>query len=144
MSPAQALRDASDPQAVADLVARFPSPESIGGRRLFDPTWALEKLPRDPTARLTAVETRITEQREHNTADHHRYDDLRARGLAALSDYDITISSGGRPLEALHCALQLKTNHITYGHSTLLALESERAALLDAIERNRPPQLALF
>ena len=136
MSPAQVLRDATDPQAVADLVARFPSPESIGGRRFFDPTWALEKLPSDHQARIAALTARIAEQEVHIAGDHARYNDLRARGLAALSDYDITISSGGRPLDALHSALQLKTNHLTYGNSAL-------AAMLAELERERP-QMALF
>lgn len=144
MSTAQDLRSATDPELVAALIRRYPPPDGIGRRQHFDPSWALEKLPREPGVRLAALEARIAEQQAKNAADASRYDDIRARGLDAMSDYDITISSGGRPLDALHSALTFKTNHITYGNSMMAALEAEHVILRDAIERDRPPQLALF
>lgn len=104
----------------------------------------MEKLPSEPGARLAALEARIAEQQEKNTADAARYDNIRARGLNALSDYDITISSGCCPLDALQFALTLKANHITYGHSMMAALVAEHACLQDALDSGRSPQMSLF
>jgi len=128
---AAALVAAVAPAAVAALIARYPEAEHVGIRSNWyelDPHSA-RRVPVAPAARAGYLAKLIDSNQAELQRDIARYNDLRARGLAALSRCDILISSGGRPLEALRCALDLKTAHISYHLSILvrLALELEDA-----------------
>lgn len=128
---AAALVAAVAPAAVAALIARYPEAEHIGIRwNWYDlnPHTA-RRVPVAPAARAEYLAKLIESNQAELQRDIARYNELRARGLAALYRADILISSGGRPLEALRCALDLKTAHISYRLSILvrLALELEDA-----------------
>lgn len=128
---AAALVAAVAPAAVAALIARYPEAEHVGIRSNWyelDPHSA-RRVPVAPAARADYLAKLIDSNQAELQRDIARYNDLRARGLAALCRADILISSGGRPLEALRCALDLKTAHISYHLSILvrLALELEDA-----------------
>ena len=128
---AAALVAAVAPAAVAALIARYPEAEHVGIRSNWnelDPHSA-RRVPVAPAARADYLAKLIDSNQAELQRDIARYNDLRVRGLAALSRCDILISSGGRPLEALRCALDLKTAHISYHLSILvrLALELEDA-----------------
>lgn len=146
MQTAEALRKAADPELLAALVAAFPSPEAIAPRRYFANELALEKLPDvhgDLDRRLEILSTRREAALAELAKDLDRYADLLSRKLDALSDYDITIAHGGKPLEALYGALKFKIAHASYqlsmSQALTLAIEETNAA----IERARP-QLDLF
>ncbi len=143
MTPAEALRAATDPDAVQVCLAAFPDPEEVGCRQKFDPGCVLDGIPQGLDDRLAKLEARRNLVADELQADLARYLDIRSRKLEALSDYDITISSTNNPLGALHMSLSLKCAHISYGNSKLQALEQ---AILDTRARmqSERPQLALF
>lgn len=137
---AAALVAAIAPAAVAALIARYPEAEHVGIRSNWydlDPHSA-RRVPVAPAARVDYLAKLIDSNQAELQRDIARYNDLRARGLAGLSRCDILISSGGRPLEALRCALDLKTAHISYHLSILvrlaLELEDAQAALARAVK----------
>ena len=104
---AAALVAAVAPAAVAALIARYPEAEHVGIRSNWnelDPHSA-RRVPVAPAARADYLAKLIDSNQAELQRDIARYNDLRVRGLAALSRCDILISSGGRPLEALRCAL---------------------------------------
>lgn len=146
MQTAEALRQAADPELLAALVAAFPSPEAIEPRRYFANEWALEKIPSlegDLDRRLEILSTRREAALAKLEKDLDRYTDLLTRKLDALSDYDITIAYGGKPLEALYGALKFKIAHASYQLSMGHALTVAIAETMAVIERARP-QLDLF
>lgn len=137
---------ATDPAAVAAVIAAFPSAEEIGIRERWqdlNPHLG-ERVPKAPAAREAYLLGQIDRYQKSHLAGVSHYNKLRAQGLAALSPYDLCISSGNDPLGALRCALRLKDAHISYDLSILvklsLELEDVRTELADA----EPPQLALF
>lgn len=143
MQTAQEIRATVPPALVEALLDRYPAGGSIGKRTVFDPKHAIPSVPQDldkRLERLTLLRTDAASELERNLA---RYADLRANGLAALSDYDILIASQGDALYALRMALQLKVAHISWDLSTLDCIESEMNNATQALERARP-QLALF
>ena len=138
MSTAQELRAAVDSQAVLALVAAFPKPEQVGCRHHFEPAWIIGKLPKELNARLFQLQSRRAEQVTFLAMDTVRYDELRTGGLAALSDFDCTISSGNDPFTGLHMAFSLKVAHISYANSALAALDQAIAETRAAIQADRP------
>lgn len=78
---------------------------------------------------------------QRDIATYTRY---REQGLAALSAYDVCISSGNNPLGALRTALRLKDAHISYDLSILVKLTLELEDVKTELAEAEPPQLALF
>lgn len=131
---------AADPAAVAAVIADFPEAEEIGMRSdpaSFNPH--SKPPPKDPAKRAQYLREQIEKWRLDVDRDIERYNELRDRGLAALSDYDINLSG---PLCALRTALSLKDAHISYGLTMSHNLRLELASTLQAL--GQPPQLALF
>lgn len=146
MQAADTIRQSTDPELLAALVAAFPTPEAIAPRRYFDPVWALEKMPAldgDLDRRLEILSTRHETAQAELAKDLARYQDLLTRKLDALSDYDLTIAYGGQALDALYGALKFKIAHASYQLSTSQALALAIEETLAAMERAQP-QLDLF
>ncbi|WP_459203492.1 hypothetical protein ACQVRV_00105 (plasmid) [Ralstonia pseudosolanacearum] len=132
---AAALVAAVDPADVAAVIAEYPEAEDVGIRE----NWfelnphVSRRVPKAPAARAEYLAKLIEENQDELQDDIARYNELRERGLAALTPYDICISSGNDPLGALRCALDLKDAHISYQLSILvrlaLELEDTRAEL---------------
>lgn len=125
---------------VSALVASFPEPEDIDLRKEI-PT-NRKPLPQDLEQRCVSLREEIERCRLTLEKDIERYNDLRRRGLAAVSQYDIVCSSGGDPLNALRTALRLKNAHISYAMTMGHGLQLELANTLKEI--GEAPQLALF
>lgn len=143
---AAALVAATDPADVAAVIAAFPEADQIGLRENWqdlDPHVG-RRVPKAPADRAEHLSRLIETYQGELQRDIARYNDLRARGLAALSDYDICISSGGDPLGALRCALRLKDAHVSYALSVLVKLSLELEDTQAALAAAAPPQLALF
>lgn len=128
---AAALIAAADPAAVAAVVADFPEAEKIGLRDnwlTLNPHLG-QRVPKAPAARVKYLAQRIEHMQGALQEDITRYNELRAKAIAALSAYDVCISSGCDPVGALRTALRLKDAHISYDLSLLvkLALDLEDA-----------------
>ena len=137
---------AGDPAAVAAVLADFPPAEDIRIRERWqelDPNLT-KKAPRDLAAREAFLLAKVASYEASRLASIARYNDLRDRGLAALSPYDICISSGNDPLGALRCALRLKDAHISYDLSILVCLHLELDEVRALRVGSMSPQLALF
>lgn len=134
---------AADPAAIAAVLADFPEAEEIGMRSdpaSFNPH--TKPPPKDPAKRAQYLREQIEKRRLEVDRDIETYNHLRDKGLAALCDYDINVSSGGNPVGALRTALSLKSAHISYGLTMSHNLRLELASTLQ--ELGQPPQLALF
>ncbi len=59
-------------------------------------------------------EAQCRQYRQDLDRSQQRMADLEARGIAAMSRYDIEIAHGGRAEEALRMAQYLVSNHIAY------------------------------
>jgi hypothetical protein len=137
---------AIEQSAVVAILAEFPPPEEIRRRENWmecapDET---KKAPRDLAAREVFISAKIDSYEKSRLNDIRQYNHLRDHGLAALSPYDVCISSGGRPLDALRCALLLKTAHISYNLSVLIRLHLELEEVRALRAGSLSPQLALF
>lgn len=143
---AAALVTAIAPAAVAAVIAEFPDAEHVG----ICPTWPDiqphqgRRVPKDAAERAQYLAQRIESQQAELQGNISSYNRLREAGLAALSGYDICISSGGNPLAALRTALQLKKNHISYDLSILVRLTLELEDTQTELANATPPQQALF
>jgi hypothetical protein len=73
-----------------------------------------------------------------------RYKELRDKGPAVLSDYDVVISGSRDPLGALRCALRLKVAHISYDLTVALGLGRELEQLEDELAAEDAMQFCLF
>ncbi|HGO6073743.1 TPA: hypothetical protein ACK3Q6_004477 [Burkholderia cepacia] len=120
MLDAQAIRDKVDAAHVAALLDRAPSFDSF----VFSHTpeafanWALcegiKQWPADPAKRIETVRRLEAQVDVQLASARSRYEKIRAEGIAALSDYDLVIASGGDPYGALSTALLLTRNHCRY------------------------------
>lgn len=120
MLNAQAIRDKVDAAHVAALLDRAPPFDSF----VFPHTpatfanWALcegiKQWPGDAAERIGKVRELEAQIDVQLASARTRYETIRAEGVAALSDYDITIASGGDPYGALATALLLTSNHCRY------------------------------
>lgn len=143
---AAALVAAVDPAATAAVIAGFPEAEKIGVRgnwQDLDPHLGqrVPKAPADRAAYLARMIERYQAELQRDIATYNRY---RENGLAALSAYDVCISSGRNPLGALRTALRLKDAHISYALSMLVKLSLELEDVKTELAEAEPPQLALF
>ena len=113
-----------------------PRPNGYGGEHL------LHRLPKDPAELVEELHRRVAAQKVELDKERQRYDDIRRRGPAALSDYDIAIAHRNCE-DAVRCSLMLKTAHVSAAVSGLMIL---RQALEDAAERleRERPQMMLF
>lgn len=137
---------AVDQAAVAAVIADFPPAEDIRIRehwRELDPTLTA-KAPRDLPAREAFLLAKVANYEKSRLDSITRYNDLRDRGLSALSPYDICISSSRDPVGALRCALRLKDAHISYDLSLLVRLHLELDEVRALRAGSMSPQLALF
>lgn len=134
---------AADPAAIAAVIAEFPEAEKVSIRT----NWTdIEAYPSHRAPKVLADRAAYLAQKiEQNEAELQRdigiYTRYREQGTAALSAYDVCISSGNNPLRALRTALSLKHAHISYHLSILVKLALE---LEDVKAELTPPQLALF
>ena len=106
------------------------------------PRHLLERLPKDPAEVVEELQRRIEDQRGEVVKQRQRYDDVRNRGQAAMSDYDLGIAHSDAA-DAVRCALILKYAHVSNAVSGLLKLREALEEATATLERERP-QLALF
>ena len=130
----------------AYVIASFPKGEDIPIRenwQSIDPH-SSKRVPKAPAARMEYLADRVEQFKKSHLNAVARYERYRAQGLAALSPYDVCISSGDDPVGALRCALRLTNAHVSYDLTILVRLSSELDALRAEQVAAEPPQLALF
>jgi len=138
-----ARRAAYTPDVHRATIAAWPEGKAIGPRKNGTyPAHLLERLPKDPALVVEELQRRIEDQRGEVVKERQRYDDIRTRGHAALSNYDIGIAHDDAA-DAVRCALMLKDAHVSYAVSGLLKLRERLEEATATLERERP-QLALF
>lgn len=131
-----------DPADVSAVLADYPEPEDIELRAEIPKPYRKKPMPTDGKLRVVALREEIERCRKTLEVDIERYNELRRRGLDAVTHYDIVISSGGNPTNALRTALRLKQAHISYAMTMGHGLQLELAKTLKEI--GEAPQLALF
>lgn len=137
---------AADPAEVAAVIASFPKGEDIAIRdnwQAINPHFGA-RVPKAPAARMAYLTERVEQHKKSHLVAIGRYDSLRELGLAALSPYDVCISSGDNPVSALRCALRLTNAHVSYDLTILIQLSDELESLRCEVVAAEPPQLALF
>jgi hypothetical protein len=94
----------------------WPDPEKIKPHN-YSSSFIPKKLSGDLAQARTTIE-KLKEIHERALAqDVERYNALRFTGVQAVSQYDLNYCYQGNAAKALHNALQLKFNHITYQNS---------------------------
>lgn len=86
--------------------------------------WLERDLPRNSAKRLQKMRELLERERLQLADDRRRYEDIVARGAAALSRFDREIAYGGNDDLARASALALKYNHIRLGLGRIRWLES--------------------
>lgn len=138
------VRAEADQHAIAYYCGGWPGADQIEARGShFDPDSFIGALPREPAARLDALRAKRDSHADQLGMDCTRYEHIRTRGIAVISDSDLTIAYGGDALLACRGSLQLKTAHISLDRSVLAALDAKFEACMREIERDRL-RLALF
>jgi len=99
--------------ALPALLKKFPPADQIGPREW---KWIENRKPRQDD---------IVDAEKDLAVDIARYDDLRKRGGDAVSDFDLTISSGHDGVAALAGALKFKVAHISYNRGRLAWLKEK-------------------
>lgn len=132
-----AIRAHANPQWVDQIAHAFPAPDAIYPWHHLDALlWP--HLSENEQTRRAQLPATLDEYRDELSRYIRRYDDLRARRLDALSNYDIGIAYRGvGPERGLADALRAVANHIgrTRAQIDWLLAEQDRLAL---------PQMALF
>ena len=132
-----AIRAHANPQWVDQIAHAFPAPDAIDPWHHLDALLWPDLSENEQTRRAQLPAT-LDEYRDELSRYIRRYDDLRARRLEALSNYDIGIAYRGvGPERGLADALRAVANHIgrTRAQIDWLLAEKDRLAL---------PQMALF
>lgn len=143
---AAVLVAAIDPADVLAIIEKFPVAEKICIRqnwRDIDPYLA-QRVPKVSADRAEYLTRKIEQYETELQRDVAEYARLRENGLAALSVYDLCISSGNDPLSALRTALRLKDAHISYDLSILLKLSLDLDEVQIDLTKAESPQLSLF
>ena len=133
----QHLRALADPCLLTQVVQHYSEPDDIEPWAHIDALlWPdLPANEQSARAQLPAGLSQLTEELEGYIA---RYNDLRSRGLDAMSDYDLGVAYARcGPEFGLFQALEAVANHIGRTRGQILWL-------LDLKARLTPPQLALF
>lgn len=131
------IRANADPVALQAVLAAAPGSETVGPRESLHGLLC-PKLSGPDDVRREQIVLHLVNFQAQLDCYCRRYEDLRSRGLAALSDYDIGIAYRGvGPERGLACALILAANHIACTRAQILWLMEQQARLA-------PPQLALF
>lgn len=94
------------------------NPEEIK-RHKYGSSFIPEKLSCDAEKARRTIEGLKAIQEKNLKNEFTRYDRLRFGGSEEVSSHDINICSSGNAAKALHSALQLKFNHITYSVSQI-------------------------
>ena len=113
------------------LSTNWPDPEELPTREDTDD---LFNLPSDPVKARNRAERWLEDTQKELQRDFERYNDLREKGQGAVSEFDINICAGGNAARALGQALQLKTNHITYGKTKVRAYKKYLAGQIEGVE----------
>jgi len=137
------IREAADTAAIAAELGRWPRAGEIPPRDRIGPELLMDVLPLGLDARQAVVRAALASWQDRLCRDLERYDDIRKRGLDAVSDHDLAIAYSGDPLAAVRGSLRLKANHISYDRAAVLWLLAELARIEDALMAERP-QLSLF
>ena len=143
---AAALMAAVDPAAIAAVIAEFPEAEKVGIRANWqdiDPHLG-QRVPKAPADRAEYLARKIEQYEAELQRDIATYTRYREQGLAALSAYDVCISSGNNPLGALRTALRLKHAHISYDLSILVKLSLELEDVKTELAESEPPATGPF
>jgi hypothetical protein len=131
------LRANANPEYLNAIVHAFPNTDAIEPRHTLDALLWPDLSANEDTRRAQLPEV-LAQYQDTLGSFIRRYNDLRSRGLGALSNFDIGIAyQGCGPERGLAQALTAVVNHIALTRAQLLWLlgEQDRLAL---------PQLALF
>lgn len=131
------LRANANPEQLNAIVHAFPDTDAIEPRHILDALLWPDLSANEDSRRAQLPEV-LAQYQDTLSGYIGRYNDLRSRGLDALSNYDIGIAyQGCGPVRGLAQALTAVANHIALTRAQLLWLlgEQDRLAL---------PQLALF
>lgn len=138
------IRAKVDPSEAAAIVSAFPE-ESLSVRldgEIDSKTrqWYIDdfRVPRGGGERarkhLDALAEATTQQLSD---DIERYNDLRIRGVDALSNYDISVAYSGDALVALRQTLRAKEGHILFQRRRLAVLAEVSKAVAESLETGR-------
>jgi len=127
------IREQTDAEAVNGVIRSFPT----GGELLARPSpsedkvrsLTAERLPASAAARLGAINGRLGQARTELATEVARYEELRTKGIHALSNYDIVVAFSGDAVAALRGSLNFKSGHIRTAQARLEALVDEANAL---------------
>jgi len=138
------IRAKVDPSEAAAIVSAFPEESlSVGLAGEIDSKtrqWYIDdfRVPRGGGERarkhLDALAEAATQQLSD---DIERYNDLRIRGVDALSDYDIGVAYSGDALVALRQTLRTKEGHILFQRRRLAVLVDVSKAATESIQTGR-------
>ncbi|WP_198155115.1 hypothetical protein, partial [Candidatus Burkholderia verschuerenii] len=143
------IRAKVDPRDVASIISGFPEESlSVGFDGEMDPKtrqWYIDDF-RVPSAggdrarRHVTMLTDAAQQRLSSVIE--RYNELRDRGLDALSDYDIGVAYSGDALVAIRQALRTNEGHILFLRRQIAVLAEVYEALSKpgATDREVPKQ----
>ena len=138
------IRAAVSPEDEKKVIAKHPlKPEDIGRRNVKENY--LDKIPKTKKSAINKLNKIISKAQESRRDRIRKYQNLQRDGVGGVSDYDVMISSGERPLQALDGALTLIENQISYDQE-IIAQAQERILELTGEKRVhalKPPTFEL-
>ncbi len=138
------IRAKVDPRDVASIISGFPEESvSLDFDGEMDPKtrqWYIDdfRVPGTGGERARQHVTMLTDAAQQQlSGDIERYNELRTRGLDALSDYDIGVAYSGDALVALRQALRTKEGHILFQRRRLAVLAEVHESLSESAVTGR-------
>lgn len=134
---ADEIRASADHTAIRQLLDSLPAGSQIGPRpagSIPDSSAGVDSLPKDAAKRLQKLMISETAYRKSLETSIARYDDVKERGVDAISDGDLLVAycvSG--PMVACRCTMELLSAHISYYLSILEILGREISRLDETI-----------
>lgn len=143
------IRAKVEPSEVASIISGFPEESLSAG---FDGEidsktrqWYIDdfRVPRVGGERARSHLDALTDAAKQQLSDDiERYNELRIRGIDALSNYDIGVAYSGDALVALRQTLRAKEGHILFQRRRLVVLAEVSDAVSESAETERevPPR----
>lgn len=134
---ADEIRASADHTAIRQLLDSLPWGGQVGPRpagSIPDSSAGIDSLPKDAAKRLQKLMASESAYRKSLAASIARHDDVKERGVDAISDGDLLIAyCGSGPVVACRCTMELLRAHISYYLSILEILEREISTLDESI-----------
>ena len=136
---ANEIRASADHVAIRQLLDSFPWGSQVGPRpagSISGSSAGIDSLPKDASKRLRKLIDSEISYRKSLAASIARHDDVKSRGVDAISDGDLTIAfCGSGPVVACRCTMELLRAHISYYLSVLEILAQE----ISTLDKSIPP-----